>query len=153
MNPIIIEIDGQPVAKGRGQIGRMGNGRPCIFTPAKTRANENLIKLAAMGAMRGRDPIDGAVRVKMYVYLAPPVSMSKTKMVEALAGRIHPCTKPDLDNYIKSALDGLNTIVFVDDNQVISIEAYKYYRKKPAMKIEVWPVMPKVEPTKVHDII
>jgi Holliday junction resolvase RusA-like endonuclease len=134
---IVIEIDGEPVAKGRGKIGRMANGRPVIFTPAKTRANENLIKMAAMAAMKGRDPIKGAVMVRIGIYIALPKSFSKKKLRDAEMGLIRPCVKPDLDNFIKSAMDGLNTIVFVDDNQVVEMEGFKMYRNKPGMRIEV----------------
>lgn len=135
-NRIIIEIDGKPVAKGRGRIGQV-NGHGTIFTPAATRRNENLIKLAAMDAMAGRDPIEGAVKVFVYIYLDFPKSASKKKLADMEAGAIRPTTKPDIDNYVKSALDGLNTIVFRDDNQVVGLEAYKLYRSKPAMRIEV----------------
>lgn len=134
---IVIEIDGEPVAKGRGKIGRMANGRPVIFTPAKTRNNENLIKMAAMAAMEGCDPIKGAVLVRLGVYIAFPKSFSKKKLRDAEAGLIRPCVKPDLDNFIKSFLDGCNSIVFVDDNQVVELEAFKLYRAKPGMRGEI----------------
>lgn len=134
---IIIEIDGTPVAKGRGKIGRMANGRPVIFTPAKTRANENLIKMAAMAAMKGRDPLLTALAVQVFVYLNPPKSMSNKKRELALANVIRPVAKPDIDNFLKSALDGLNTIVMCDDNQVVDLRGCKLYRAKPGMRIEV----------------
>jgi Holliday junction resolvase RusA-like endonuclease len=134
---IVIEIDGEPVAKGRGKIGRMANGRPVIFTPAKTRNNENLIKMAAMAAMKGRDPIKGAVSVSVGVYISLPKSFSKKKLAMAEIGVIRPCVKPDIDNFYKQALDGLNAIVFVDDNQVVELNGFKLYRAKPGMRIEV----------------
>lgn len=133
---IVIEVDGKPVAKGRGRIGKV-NGHPTIFTPAKTRQNENLIKMAAMKVMAGRDPIAGAVEVFVHAYLPYPKSMSKNKLTEAVMGRVRPVTKPDIDNYVKSALDGINTIVIVDDNQVVSLYAHKVYRSKPSLRIEV----------------
>lgn len=133
---IIIEIDGKPVAKGRGRIGKV-NGHPTIFTPAKTRQNENLIKLAAMQAMNGRDPIEGAVEVFVHIYLDYPKAMSRKMRADAIYGWVRPVTKPDIDNYVKSALDGINTIVIKDDNQVVVLHAYKIYRSKPAMRIEV----------------
>lgn len=133
---VVINIDGKPVAKGRGRIGNVA-GHPTIFTPAATRQNENLIKLAAMGAMAGRDPIEGPVEVDVQVFLDFPKSFSKKRLVEAQLGRIRPTTKPDIDNYVKSALDGINTIVFKDDNQVVCVHACKYYREKPALRIEV----------------
>lgn len=133
---IVLNIDGKPVAKGRGRIGKV-NGHAMIFTPAATRQNENLIKLAAMEAMAGRDPIEGAVEVFVHVYLDYPKSASKKKLTDMVNGFIRPCTKPDIDNYVKSALDGINTIVVKDDNQVVALHAHKVYRSKPAMRIEI----------------
>jgi len=134
---IVIEIDGKPVAKGRGRIGRMADGRPTIFTPAATRANENLIKMQAMRAMKGRDPIEGAVEVTVNVFISPPKSMTKGRRKLALCGVMRPCAKPDTDNFLKSALDGINTIVFRDDNQVVDLHGHKHYREKAGMVIEV----------------
>lgn len=135
-NSVIIDIDGKAVAKGRGRIGTI-NGQARIFTPSATRRNENLIKLAAMAAMDERAPFEGAVEVFIHVYLDYPKSFSKKKLTDAVSGRIRPTTKPDIDNYVKSALDGINTIVFRDDNQVVSLHAHKVYRSKPSMRIEV----------------
>lgn len=134
---IIIEIDGKAVAKGRGKVGKLADGRVTVFTPAHTRKYENLIRLAAGKAMGDRDPIDGAVEVFVHVYIDYPKSLSKKKLADAVMGFLKPCTKPDIDNYVKSALDGINTIVIKDDNQVVSLHAYKVYRSKPAMRIEV----------------
>lgn len=135
-NSIIIEIDGKAVAKGRGRVG-MVNGHATVFTPSHTRKYENLVKLKASEVMGDRDPIEGAVEVFVHVYLDYPKSASKKKLAEMMSGFIRPCTKPDIDNYVKSALDGINTIVIKDDNQVVSLHAHKVYRSKPAMRIEV----------------
>lgn len=139
-NSIIIEIDGKPVAKGRGRIGNVkrkdGTSFSTIFTPKQTVSYENLIKLAAGRAMGEREPFEGAVKVWVHAYLAYPKT-TKKKLSDMVAGRLRPCSKPDLDNYVKSALDGLNTIVFRDDNQVVSLYAHKVYRSKPALRIEV----------------
>lgn len=133
---IVIEIAGKPVAKGRGRIGSV-NGQPRIFTPASTRANENHIKLAAAVVMAGKAPLECAVEVFVHVYLDYPKTMSKRRRTEAIAGRVRPTTKPDIDNYVKSALDGINTIVVRDDNQVVSVYAHKIYHSRPHVRIEV----------------
>ena len=134
---IVIEIHGDPVAKGRGRIGKDAVGNARIFTPKKTARYEDLIRLAAGQIMEGREIITGAVEVFVHAYLAYPKSMSKKKLTEAVGGRVRPCTRPDIDNYVKSALDGLNGIVFVDDNQVVSLYAHKVYRSNPALRIEI----------------
>ena len=45
--------------------------------------------------------------------------------------------KPDLDNLVKSVLDGLNGIAYVDDNQIIDIEARKEYGLYNSIYIEL----------------
>ena len=42
---------------------------------------------------------------------------SKRKRAAAIVGGVLPTSRPDLDNFIKSALDAINTIVVVDDSQ------------------------------------
>jgi len=46
-------------------------------------------------------------------------------------------TKPDLDNLIKSILDALNKVAFLDDKQVVSIQARKQYAASSGVKIEL----------------
>lgn len=133
---IIIEVDGKAVAKGRGRVAVV-NGKGRVFTPAATRSYEAALRYAATQAMIGREPLEGPVELFVHVYIDYPKSLSKKKLAEAVAGIIRPCTKPDIDNYVKSAMDGLNTIVFKDDNQVVSLHAHKVYRSKPALRIEV----------------
>lgn len=137
-----IEIAGQPVAKGRGRIGTMpikgtSKVRGMIYTPKKTASYENRIKAAAQEAMIGQNPITGAVFVSVTAYVGIPESWSNKKKAQALAGELLPVTKPDIDNYVKSAFDGINTIIIADDNQVTNCGARKLYSEKPRLFIEV----------------
>jgi len=138
---IVIEIGGKPEGKGRGRVGRIktaaGKDFTTVFTPAHTRKYENLIRLAAAKEMGDRPPIETAVEVWVHVYLPFPKSMSKANLTKAVGGFIRPTTKPDIDNYVKSALDGIINIVIRDDNQVVSLYAHKVYRSRPALRIEV----------------
>lgn len=54
-----------------------------------------------------------------------------------LSGSHRPVVKPDTDNYIKSTLDGLNGLLWEDDNQIVDLMAHKYYSDKPRVEIEV----------------
>ena len=135
---ISFEVPGPPVAKGRGRVGRLANGRPTVFTPAQTRSYEDRLRGAAVQAMRGRDLLYGAVEVTLEVRLPVPESwLSSTKRL-ALAGEVWPTKRPDLDNYIKT-LDALNGVVWRDDSAVVRIVANKVYSERPALAITVRP--------------
>ena len=102
---VTIVIAGPAVAKGRPRATRKG----FIYTPAKTRKYEAHGRLAAQLAMNGRPPIAVPVRAEITVDLPVPTSWSMKRRDAALRGDIRPTTKPDADNYLKSALDAINT--------------------------------------------
>ncbi|WP_406565702.1 RusA family crossover junction endodeoxyribonuclease [Limosilactobacillus reuteri] len=64
-------------------------------------------------------------------------SISKKERELRIAGAHRPIVKPDTDNYIKSTLDGLNGLLWEDDNQIVKIVAEKYYSDRPRIEIEV----------------
>jgi len=137
---IVIEIGGKPEAKGRGRVGSVKSGGKTfatVFTPAHTRKYETRIRDAAAEAMKGRPPIEGAVSVVVKAFLLPPKSLTRKKLAAALKGEIAPLTKPDIDNYVKSALDGINNIVVRDDSQVTALYAAKAFSDVPRLRIEV----------------
>ena len=135
--PIKIVIPGAPVPKGRGRIGKLHDGRPVVFTPKKTQNYENLVKMAASDGMQDQPPFTEPVDVVVHVALPVPASWSKKKTALALAGELMPGSRPDLDNFIKAALDGCNEIVFRDDSLVVTIMASKRYSDRPALTIAV----------------
>lgn len=104
------------------------------YDPPKSREYKKLV--AYQTKQQIRQPFDKPCRVKITVYREVPKSWSKTKKADALEGKIHPKTTPDLDNYIKSILDGMNKIAFVDDNLVCEIVAKKKYGE-PRAEIEI----------------
>lgn len=48
-----------------------------------------------------------------------PDSWTKSKKQMANTDKIKPIGKPDLDNMIKSVLDGLNGVAYADDSQIV----------------------------------
>jgi Holliday junction resolvase RusA-like endonuclease len=131
-------IPGVPVAKGRARIGRTSKGQPVAYTPGKTRSYEALVKLAAQQAMAGRVPFGKEVGLFLRVdaYLPVPQSWSRKKRQAALDGAVRPSSRPDLDNFVKAALDGLNGILFADDSSVVQIWAAKMYGDVPRLVVE-----------------
>lgn len=131
-----LTIPGPPVGKGRAKFRRTGNFVQ-TYTPAKTRRYEDLIKSRAFDAMAGRPPVTCAVALEVVAFVGIPQSFSKAKRAAALAGDLKPVTKPDIDNYLKAVLDGMNGVVFRDDNQVTDTTVRKRYSLTPRLEIMV----------------
>ena len=131
---VSITVPGAPVGKGRARMTRAGHA----YTPPKTRSYEALIALAAQQAMQGRPPMAGALTVGFTAYVPIAPSWPKRKQEAARNRTLRPTKKPDLDNYIKAAFDGMTGIVFVDDAQVVEMERpAKFYSDMPRLEITV----------------
>jgi len=93
-------------------------------------------------AMAGHHPgyvIDGPIWIGLGVLLPIPASWSKRKKTEAVAGRIFPTSKPDLDNVLKHVLDVMNGWWFKDDRQIVGLlpGTGKSYSLHPGYQIEI----------------
>lgn len=129
-------IPGIPVPKGRPRISVRG-GFARAYTPEKTVSFENRVGHAGHEAMYGRPPVEGPLTLIVGVVLPIPVSWSGKKTASALSGAIRPCGRPDVDNFAKAVLDGLNGIVWRDDAQVVSLTATKAYGRTPCVEVQV----------------
>lgn len=124
--PVIIYIKERPVPKARVRMG-WRYGRAVAYTPKKTKYYETTIRVAAIEAMKGLDAFDESVEAHIMFFLPVPKQFSKGSYAKAISGEILPTKRPDLDNFIKSALDGLNGIVYRDDALITDIFASKRY--------------------------
>jgi Holliday junction resolvase RusA-like endonuclease len=136
IEPVVTVVAGAPVAKGRPRFTRKGFS----YTPAATRKYEAHGRLAAQEAMGDRPPITGPVRIVALVELPVPASWSRSRTAAALAGDIRPTTRPDLDNYLKGAMDAVNSIVVADDSLVVEIDARKKYGTQPKVVVTIIPL-------------
>ena len=123
-------IPGPAQAKQRPRVNR-NTGR--IYTPGATHKYEKLVKESY-----GNNPCfeDQFISIKIVFKFEVPKSYSKKKQAEALAGNLRP-TKADIDNYIKSVLDGLNKVAFLDDRYICSIEATKIFAEEAETIVEI----------------
>jgi Holliday junction resolvase RusA-like endonuclease len=140
--PIVIELDGAPQGKGRLRhriVRSRANpmGYASGYTPGKTRKYEEKLAAQAARTMDNRSPIAGPVSVQVCAYVPIPKGWSKRKRTLALAGEIRPTVRPDIDNYLKSACDALNSVVWIDDKQVIDGRVEKFYSERPRLRIVV----------------
>jgi len=143
---IKITVSGSPVAKGRGRVGKTHAGFVTVFTPSKTRKYENEIKQAALEAIVSNAPYDEAVAVSVVAYMPIPASFSKRDKAAAMGGSLKHTKKPDADNILKAALDGINKIIVRDDSLFTDVRIRKQYSESPRLEITVWPLIPAFTP-------
>lgn len=110
------EIPGKPVPKQRPRIVK-GHA----YTPRETLDFEKRVGWRYKAA--GGTVHAGPVAITIAVWYEIPKSWSKAKKDETI-GEPH-TSKPDLDNIVKSILDGLNGTAWKDDAQVSIIRAGK----------------------------
>lgn len=106
-------VKGRPVPQGSLKFIQ---GRPI-----HVRASDLAVwrsDISRMAEARGYRPVDGAVKVTTdFVFRRP----------KSTPNRIYPHVKPDLDKLIRAVLDALTGVAYVDDSQVILIQATKTY--------------------------
>ncbi len=118
-NVVAFTVIGAPVPKARPRMSRSGH----TYTDARTVAYERLVRDAAIRAAmpHGRLPVfmKGApVKLTIRVYRA--------------------ASRGDLDNYSKAVSDACNRILYEDDRQVVSLDAWMGVdRENPRVEVEV----------------
>lgn len=130
---LVFEIE--PVEQARPRATRMGRGIR-LYDPKKVSVYKK--QLAMMCRFQYKQaPLAGPLKVEMNFFRHVQSSVSKKERKLRLSGSHRPVVKPDTDNYIKSTLDGLNGLLWEDDNQIVDLVAHKYYSDKPRVEIEV----------------
>jgi Holliday junction resolvase RusA-like endonuclease len=106
-----------------------------MYTDAQTASYENLVKLAWKAEAGDMPPLTGPVSVLIWAYFAIPKSTPRKNIAGMVLGYIQPVKRPDIDNLSKCVLDGLNGVAFVDDAQVVHLEAAKFYSDTPRLVV------------------
>lgn len=117
---IEILIPAVPVAQPRCKAARIG-GFTRVYTPKTADTFKALVALAASQVHKGA-PLDGNLRaVIRFVFPRPKTKQYKNKPMP----REYYQGKKDIDNLQKSVFDALNGILWIDDRQIVAIEASK----------------------------
>lgn len=114
---ITFNIPGISVPKARPRATNIGN-RAVMYTPTQTKQFENYVKLVA-AQHAPKELLTSALEVQLDFLLPRPKSLPKKI-------RYH-IKKPDIDNLTKSVLDALESIIYVNDAQIISLQVTKDY--------------------------
>lgn len=132
------EFDIEPVEQARPRATRFGKSIR-IYDPKKVTVFKRQLGRLARQAMQERclKPFDGELTVRFEFYRPVQASISRKERDRRLSGIHRPTVKPDLSNYIKALEDGLNGIIWIDDNRIVQIVAEKKYSDRPHIVIEV----------------
>lgn len=129
---MFFEVAGKPIAKGRPRFGDWG-----VYTPSKTSAWERHVRIAARKGMGNKPMLLSPIGLVVNFHMPIPKSYTKGRSLAAQHNMIYPTKRPDLDNLVKSILDGMNKIVFQDDAQVVNLTCSKFYSVNPRVTIQV----------------
>ena len=112
-------VPGHPAPQGSKQA--FVRGKRAALVEVSKRVKPWREAVSTVASLHCKTPIDGPVAV--YVEFVMPRPKSLPKKV------VHMVKKPDLDKCIRSTLDALSKIAYVDDNRVNEIHAWKRYQK------------------------
>ena len=133
-------FDFEPVAQARPRM--TARPYPHMYDPAPVKAFKRRVgaEAAKQLAELGQAASDKAMSVIIRFYRPLQKSLSKPEAARRASAVKLPTVKPDVDNYVKSFLDGLNGIVWQDDSQIVSLTAKKAYSDRPRIELEVYEV-------------
>ena len=128
-----------PEPQGRPRFARRGK---FVQTYDPPKSKKFKIELAELARKESTEQTFYAskhvpIEVNLRFYIPLLKSFNKNKREMALNGYLRPPKRPDLDNYIKGTLDGLNGIFWEDDGQIVELHAGKYYSDKPRIEMEI----------------
>ena len=127
-------VPGEPQGKQRPRWAPRGT-----YTPKKTVEFETYIReLFAIG-FPDFVPFDGALEIRLHIFVSIPESTSRKKRKMMMDGEIKPTKKPDYDNVAKAVGDSLEKIAFKNDNQFVRAVIDKDFSDKPRLEITIKP--------------
>lgn len=117
-DPIIsVAVPWKPKAKDRPRLGKTGH----VYTPKETRMAEERFAEAFKALMPADfTPIDTPISVSW--------AFSKDHVLVEIKHHNpheHRTLRADIDNYVKLVSDSLNGVAYVDDRQIVAMEAVK----------------------------
>jgi crossover junction endodeoxyribonuclease RusA len=139
----VIEVIVRGIPAPQGSKRHVGNGRMIESSKAVGPWRE-AVRGQTQAAMRGRPPLGGPVRVRVWFWLPRPKGHygtgRNTDQVRPSAP-VRPSGTPDLDKLLRAILDGLTDGgAWKDDGQVVELTARKLYvlpGLTPGAKIEI----------------
>lgn len=140
LKPIKFVIHTTPTGKGRPRVV-IAKGKPHAFTPLRTMIAEQEIKMAVYQRYKELPFSPGTpLRLSVVFYMARPKSLPKQVTEHT--------KKPDIDNLLKTLMDGLSGYLVHSDAEVVQIIASKRYGSPARIEFEVEELEQKVKEEK-----
>lgn len=130
MNQVIeFTVLGSPVAQARGRAVAMKNGKGIrVYDPKNVKDYKSKFYSAAC-EVAPAVPIDEPIAVWLDIYVERPASWPKR--------RTQACTKPDVDNFAKAALDAMESVIYKNDSRIVSLIVEKHLSDKPRVDVRI----------------
>jgi len=128
---VSFEIPTTPYGKARHRTGING----MMYKDKVTENFENLVKVMYQKATKHF--FEDAIELYFVFNFSIPESYSKKKKKSITDGEIKYTKKPDIDNLIKSIMDGLNKTAYKDDSQVYKIGAKKQFAERDSIQVVI----------------
>lgn len=131
LKKITITFPMLPIPKGRPRARKCSNHIQ-MFTPQKTKRFEKAIAEYYEQSTKGfQFDKDQPIIVNLVFGMPIPSSAPKSRQQAMAQGILRHTKRPDIDNLVKSVLDGLNGVAWVDDSQIVRLSASKEYSSEP----------------------
>lgn len=118
---IEILVEGEPIPAARP---RFSGGR--VYQPKRNSDYRQRIQTAARSVMNGQEPLKGEICAQVKLF-------RKYKPTAKIFG--------DVDNFLKNIFDAMNSVVYVDDRQIVRCVVEKHLDKvnpRAEIQVEEW---------------
>lgn len=124
------------LSKERPRTGKGGH----VYTPKRTQEYEKAVRHTAISQLEeGHVVPTGPVKLVVEIFDEVPMSWKPKERALALMSEIYP-QRGDLDNRVKAIEDALNGVYYVDDKQIVKLQASMEYGQQNAIYIAVYKI-------------
>jgi len=133
---LILQLDIPMHAQGKG---RPRSGQSGVhYTPKDTRNKEAYMMMTAAKEMGDKPIVSGPIILSIGILISLKKNLTKAEKIRYEKGMMYPTQKPDIDNILKSIMDALNGIVWLDDKQVVRVIIFKDYTElRPLIQVKI----------------
>lgn len=129
---IIFNVPGEPRGKARPRFDSRSRR---TYTPKETADYEKTLRRAYEAYAKGREPLEGPLRLEIIAGFRIPKTASKIRKLGMIEGEILPTKVPDVDNIAKIIQDALNGLAYKDDAQICALNVWKIYAEEPFVQV------------------